>query len=239
MAPRLEEKYRAERRAWIRRALIWVGSLVAVAAIGWGIFFSPLFAFSSEEATIETGGDGIDPAAVRDVLAQYDGVPLTRVRVATIEESIKEIVVVLDADVTRQWPNALNVTVIGRQPVAVVPDGEGYQLYDAEGVQLHATAEAPEGVPVIQTDVDDSTPATIAAILTVLGEMPEELRADIETISASSAQTITFSLRNGVEVKWGDSTENDLKAAVLDTLREQVDARVYDVSAPRSPVTAE
>ena len=42
---------------------------------------------------------------------------------------------------------------------------------------------------------------------------------------------------DGATVKWGDATESDLKAAVLQTLR-QVGASTYDVSAPRSPVTS-
>lgn len=237
MTPRIEERHRAERRARARKTAIVVGSTVLVGALGWIAFFSPLFALHLESATIELHGDGVADSVVREVLVAYDGVPLTRIRTSTLESHIMEVGGVADAVVDRQWPHSLTVVVTAREPVAAVFVDGGFQLYDTDGVPLNVVEAAPEGLPVISTTIGEDTPATIGAIISVLGQIPVELLAEIATISATSEQTITFTLADGATVKWGDATESDLKAAVLQTLR-QVGASTYDVSAPRSPVTS-
>ncbi len=237
MTPRLQERHRAERRASIRKVAIVVGSAILVGALGWTLFFSPAFSLHAESAMIEIHGDGVTEAMVGEVLAAYDGVQLTRLRTSTLETRLTESGGIAEATVDRAWPHSLVVVVTAREPVAAVPSEGGFQLYDVEGVLLNVVAEAPEGLPVISTEIDDDTPVTIGAILSVLGQMPGELLSEITTISATSEQTITFTLADGATVKWGDATENDLKVAVLQTLR-QVAANTYDVSAPRSPVTS-
>lgn len=237
MTPRIEERQRAERRAARRKLGIGAGIVFLLGLLSWTAFFSPLFALRADEVSVETHGDGVDPAAVHAIAAGYAGTPLTRLGVGELETQINEITAVLSTDVQRVWPHGLAVTVTARVPVAAVPSEGSFELYDAEGVTLRSSSEAPEGLPVIETEVGTDTGRTIGAALTVLGEIPEVLRADIATISATSEQTITFVLTDGATVKWGDASENDLKAAVLQRLRE-FGATMFDVSAPRTPVTS-
>ena len=89
-------------------------------------------------------------------------------------------------------------------------------------------------------------------ISTALSAMPAELLAQVKEASATSTSSITFTLRDSTTVQWGTAQESELKAKVLLSLRQAVAQRaqedassgaqaqkvtVYDVSAPRVPVT--
>lgn len=237
MTPRLEERRRAENRALYRKLGIVAGCLIVVAALAWGVFFSPVFALHGDEVTVTIRGEGVDKTAVNELAAEYVGVPLPRIRTSMIERRVSEITAVLAADVTRQWPHGLLLEVTARDPIAAVPSEGGFELYDSDGVGLRWAEEAPEGLTVVTTEVGEDTGRTINAVLSVLGAIPDDLREEIATMSATSEETITFTLHDGATVKWGDASESDLKAAVLQTLR-QANASTYDVSVPRTPVTS-
>lgn len=237
MTVRLAEKARAARRVLMRR-IAWIAAALAVSTvIAWVLFFSPLFALDTSEVEIVAVDGDVEESAIRAVIESYAGVPLPRLGLAGVESGVEEIPSVFDATITRSWPDGLTVAVVARTPVALVPVEKGYEYFDAEGVQLGQSAEPIDGLPIVSTPIDEHTPATLGAILAVLGSLPEDLRTEIAEIEAGSEMTIGFRLADGALVKWGANSENELKAAVLRTLRQNP-ASVYDVSAPRTPVTS-
>ena len=76
--------------------------------------------------------------------------------------------------------------------------------------------------------------------------------AQVKEAGATSTSSITLTLRDNTTVQWGTAEESELKAKVLLSLRQAIAKRaqeetsseaqtqkvtVYDVSAPRVPVT--
>ncbi len=79
----------------------------------------------------------------------------------------------------------------------------------------------------------------LSAVLGVLEQLPEDLLAQVGEVSATTQDSVNFTLRDGAAVEWGSDQDSPLKAAVLSALRaapETAGASRYDVSAPTMPV---
>jgi len=229
-----------ELRAASRRALLWrlgqaVAVAVAVAAAGWLAFLSPVLALDPDRIAVVSEGE-LDLAAAQDVIADVSGVPLPRIGIRSLEKRLEEIPTVHTATVSRRWPDGLSVELVARQPVAAVPGDAGFVVFDREGVELGTSPAPPPGIPVVNVPLGENTARILAAALHVIAGLPEDLRATVTGVSAQSDASITFTLSGGATVRWGTDTDNELKLAVLQTLR-QVPARIYDVSTPRAPLT--
>lgn len=237
---RLAERRRAVRRLRIRTVLL---GLLAVAVLAGGIYvvmFSSFLALSADQVRVTGATDVVDTETVREIAGAQDGTPLARLRTTDVAEQIEsEASGVLSAEVRRQWPDALLVDITPRVPVASVPSDGGFVVLDAQAVELEVTDEARADLPVvdIQLGTQHSVNA-LEAVVTVLGSLPPPLFDDVVEARAPSADRVELALADGSQVIWGSAEENELKADVLATLR-QVPAAVYDVSAPRNPITRE
>ncbi|WP_226997259.1 hypothetical protein [Tessaracoccus aquimaris] len=69
-----------------------------------------------------------------------------------------------------------------------------------------------------------------------MANLPGNVKGDIESFSAKAVDRISFTLSGDREVVWGSAEESELKGQVLSALLS-VEASVYDVSAPRDPIT--
>jgi cell division protein FtsQ len=67
--------------------------------------------------------------------------------------------------------------------------------------------------------------------------MPDDIRQQLVSVDASSAQDVTFVLSNGAEVVWGEADETQRKAVVLRALLASIGAPTQiDVTVPDAPV---
>lgn len=239
-AARFAERVAMRRRLLRDRiVLVVVGSLVA-AALAWLLLLSPVLALRVDQVQVEGQGTVVDIAAVQAVVQAYDGVPLPRLDTVALRRSVLDVPGVRAAQVTREWPHGLLVTVVSREPVAAVPRDGGFALLDVEGVQVGRTDTAPEAVPVITVPVDDPGARAMTAVLTVLQQLPPELATQLVAASAENQDTVALELADGSRVEWGSADESALKARVLTTLRSTgvpAGVDVYDVSAPTLPIT--
>lgn len=237
LAQRLAERRRALRRMRLRTVAIVTGVVAAVAATVYLVAFSPVLALRGDEVQITGADDVVDTSALTDVTDAYIGQPLVRLNTGEVADRAAEVTGVLDAEVTRQWPRGLEVHITPREPVATVPHEGEFLVLDAQAVQLDVTEEPRDGLPVLAVDVgSESAAAALDAVVTVLGELPPDLFEEVTGAGAASSDQVELELADGSRVVWGSAEEGDLKAAVLATLR-QVPAGVYDVSAPRHPIT--
>ncbi|NTW38963.1 MAG: FtsQ-type POTRA domain-containing protein [Cellulomonadaceae bacterium] len=230
------------RRRITRDRILWaVGIAVAVAGVGWVAFGSPLLALDTTQVQVVGQGQVVDAAAVAAVVATYDGIPLPRLDTVGLRREVLDVPGVRAAEVARVWPHGLTVTVVAREPVAAVPQASGgVALLDVEGVQVGRADVAPESLPVIDVPLDDPDARALTAVLTVLQAIPAELAAQVSGASAQNQDTVELVLRDGPTVVWGSADESTLKARVLATLRASAASagvKVYDVSAPRLPIT--
>ncbi|WP_246260259.1 cell division protein FtsQ/DivIB [Cellulomonas taurus] len=249
-AARFAERARAHRRLTQRRILIVLGALVAAGGLAWLLFFSPVLALHAAQVQV-TGADSVVAVdQVRAVVDARDRVPLPRLDTAALRSELLEVPGVRDATVTREWPHGLSVALVAREPVAAVPEGSdvaqsaegtptgtGFALVDEEGVQVGRADEAPEGLPVVEVPVGEER--VLSAVLGVLEQLPADLLAQVGQVSATTQDSVNFTLRDGAAVEWGSSQDSALKAAVLSALRaapETAGSTRYDVSAPTMPV---
>lgn len=251
-AERFAERTRLRRRLTRRRVAWSAAGAVAVGALGWVTFFSPVLALDARQVQVVGQGTVVDPAAVLEVVAAYDGTPLPRLDTVELRRQVLDVPGVRAAEVTRDWPHGLAITLVSREPVAAVPapaEGTsppadaapaGYLLLDVEGVQVGRSAEPPAGLPVVAVPTDDEDARAMTAVLAVLDSLPPELADQVTGAGAGSEDTVSLTLADGVRVEWGSAEQSALKARVVLTLRAapaSAGAAVLDVSAPTMPIT--
>ncbi len=251
---RAEERPRKERAPLTRaRKLLYTASALAIIAVLYVVlvFFSPLLA--TQKITVR-GASLLETTQVEQKLEPLRGVPLTRIDEKKVRELIGQDNVIRSVQVESRPPHELVVTLKERTAVAVVKQGDTYHTVDSDGVSLLESATQPDtSVPLVRFSGDDpQTSAEFRTISTALSAMPSELLAQVTEASATSTSSITLTLRDNTTVQWGTAEESELKAKVLLSLRQAIAKRaqeeksseaqtqkvtVYDVSAPRVPVT--
>jgi cell division protein FtsQ len=237
LVDRLEERRRARRRLRVRAVVGVLTGLALLAGAAWALLASPLTALDVDAVQVRGATALLPEDEVRAEIDAHAGQPLLRIDTARLREQLLALPAAREVSIERDWPDGLRVRLTAREPVAsVVVDGE-HVLLDGEGVELDRTAEAPEGVPEIGVAVgQDDTAASLDAALTVMDALPPELLERITQVSATSPHQVEFELDDGAQVVWGSAADSALKTEVLTALL-QVDASVYDVSAPLAPIT--
>ncbi|WP_411376160.1 cell division protein FtsQ/DivIB [Arthrobacter sp. MPF02] len=225
-----------------RRKLLMVVSTVAalVAALLAGAVYSPLLALQ----TVSVSGTRLlTPAQVQEALEPLRGTPLPQISDGDVARLLEPLVQVKSVSVEARPPSGLAVAVRERVPVALVKQGEQYQLVDVEGVQL-ATTDDPASVslPVIDGGAGTIGQDLFRATAAVLGALPADVLARLSNASAQSVDAVELKLVDGQTIIWGNASERELKAKVLEALLKvpadpKNPVKVYDVSVPRHPVT--
>ena len=213
---------------------------VVVAGILAAAIFSPLLAVS----TISVSGTRLlTPDQVQTALAPLKGKPLPQISDEEVDRLLEPMIQIKSSKTQARPPSDLVVEVRERVPVALVKQGEQYQLVDVDGVQLASTADpASVALPVIDGGAGTIGKDLFQATAAVLGALPPEVLAKLSNASAQSVDAVELKLVDGQTIVWGNATEKELKAKVLEALlRAPADpknpVRVYDVSVPRHPVT--
>ncbi|MBT2532832.1 cell division protein FtsQ/DivIB [Arthrobacter sp. ISL-48] len=224
-----------------RNILIAAGlTVVVIAGLLAAAVFSPLLAV----ATISVSGTKLlTPEQVQTALEPLRGKPLPQVSDGDVSRLLGPLVQIKSVSIEARPPSELAVKIRERVPVALVKQGAQYQLVDVDGVQLATTAD-PRSValPVIDGGAGAIGKDLFQATAAVLGALPPEVLAKLSNASAQSVDAVELKLTDGQTVVWGNAGEKELKAKVLEALLKvpadpKNPVRVYDVSAPRHPVT--
>ena len=216
------------RRRLPRRRVVGL-SVAGLAVAGWIAYASPL---TLVEHVVVTAPRGLSEDALRlaSGIAATDHVPA--VDADRVREALKtSSPAVAHVEVQRSLPNTIRLVVTARTPLAAVAAGKGYYLMDSEGV-LYDKVGSAKGVPVVKASTDRGRDTARAVLLS----LPEDLRATVKAVSASTRDDVSLVLRSGAKVTWGSAGDAELKAKVLDGL-VALKADAYDVSAPLLPTT--
>lgn len=235
----LRTRRRFARRQWARRWLAWkpvVAVLLFLALVVgafWAVFFSSWLAVQGVEVD---GASTLSAAEVRSAADVTVGEPLARVDLDQIRARVEALATVRSADVTREWPDHVLVSVEERVAVAVVSIGGRIRGMDTDGVVFRDYAKAPAGLPQVRTSTDTRSDALQEAAR-VIGALPVEVSRLVDHVAVQTVDQISLVLRDGRTVVWGSADESGLKAKVLAVLLRQR-AQTYDVSVPGQPTTA-
>jgi cell division protein FtsQ len=223
---------RARARRWRTWRRVLLGLLVVGAAAGlvWLVFFSSVLAVKGARV------DGTAVLSAREVqrVAQVPtGVPLATADLDAVEARVEELAAVLDADVSRSWPDQVLIAVTERTAVVAVEREGTWKGVDEEGVVFRDFPRRPPGLPVVEMQADTSSAALAEAAL-VVEALPADVLRRTTSLDVRSIDSIELRLQGGVTVSWGSADQAADKARVLEVLLRQEGTR-YDVTAPGRP----
>lgn len=223
--------------------MLAIGSAASLATLIGGVAvvtFSPLMSLTTIEVT---GTQRLDAEVLGDALDEHLGTPLALISDEAIRADLAEFAILRSYATEIVPPNTLIVRVVERAPIGAVERGAAVDLVDAAGVVVDSVDAVPEGLPRIEVDdpEDEDEAGAFAAVAGVLVAIPRDLAAQLETVTATTRDDVTFGLRDsGHRVIWGDADRSAYKARVLAAAITATDQGVrweYDVSAPDSLVT--
>lgn len=234
----LRTRKRFARRQWRRRWLAWryvlVGLLAVVLVVGgvWLVYFSEVLTVKRVHVT---GQDLLSRSEVLQSAKVPAGEQLARVDLDAIAARLRSLAEVRSVEVSRKWPDAIEIDLEERVAVAVIDIGGRLRGLDAEGVVFDDYRKAPPGLPRISS-TSQTDPDALKEAATVVAALPRELSTMVDHIEVQTVDQITLVLRDQRIVLWGSSDDSATKAEVLLQLLRQP-AKVYDVSVPGQPTT--
>lgn len=232
---RFTRRSRHRRAAWITAGgiVVVLGASILVAV------YSPLMALRTIE--IE-GTNRVDETALRQALSDQIGTPLARLDFDAIKRDIAGFPLIESYVTEEAPPNTLVVTVTERTPVVAVKSGSGFDLVDPAGIVVQSSPKQPDRMPVADIGRAKLGSAVFRTMTEVVLALPSTVRVQVTGVSASTADDVTLTMRDGSTVVWGSPDESDAKAALLAALVKDHAARnpgvvvEYDVSAPDNGV---
>jgi cell division protein FtsQ len=224
---------RRRRDPW-RTAFFGVLVLAILVGAVWALLGSSLLVVRHERVS---GNHDLSQASVLAAAGVRPGTPMASVDTGAAARRVEQITQVLSATVARSWPDTLVIRVVLRTPALAVASSGEFALIDGSGVTVRLSARRPAGMPLLShPPAQLRGSGGVRAAVTILGRLPRHLRRLIESVSAPSAETVTFTLRGGITVVWGGASQDAAKAAELAALM-RTRARYYDVSDPVTAVT--
>nr|WP_237421656.1 FtsQ-type POTRA domain-containing protein [Gordonia sp. SID5947] len=213
--------------------------LVIVVVVGLGLiaYFTPLMSVRSTDVH---DNRAVPTDQIVGAARVPDGTPLLQVDTHAVAQRIAAIPSVESVRVQRSYPSSLTITVVEREPVVKVTDGQKVHVLDHSGVG-YLTFDTTTGVPPEMNRLPEFStpnpgpgdPTTTAALAAVSG-LPEPIGRQIVRVAASSPVDIEFTLKGNKTVVWGDSGRGAEKARTLDALLTRP-ASMYNVSSPEFP----
>ncbi|WP_099093365.1 cell division protein FtsQ/DivIB [Pseudarthrobacter sulfonivorans] len=224
-----------------RNIMVTLGTVLAlVCALLAAAIFSPVLAVG----TVSVSGTRlVTTEKVQAALEPLKGKPLPQISDEEVSRLLAPLVQIKSVSTQARPPSGLVVQVLERVPVALVKQGEQYQLVDVDGVVLASPADpAAVALPVIDGGAGTIGKDLFQATAAVLGALPLDVLSKLSNASAQSVDAVELKLVDGQTIIWGNAGEKELKAKVLEALLKvpadpKNPVRVYDVSAPRHPVT--
>jgi cell division protein FtsQ len=237
-----------------KAAFFGLAVIAIAAAVAWALLGSRFLIVRSVQVT--GTGPTVSRAQVVAAARIPPGLPLIRVNTSAVAHRVGAIRQVQSAQVSRDWPHTIVISVRLRTPVFAVSVPGGYALVDAFGVDLQHSARRPPGFPLLLVGSAAGEPwpgaaagspgdaggtplrgnPAVRAAATVLRELPPAIARRVRAVLAPTASDVWMRLTGGVVIVWGDTSRPAEKAKELSLLM-RAHARGYDVSAPGTAVT--
>ena len=222
-------------RKW-KAAVFALAALAILAGTVWALLGSSLLVARSVTVT---GNHSVPRAEVIRAAGIAPGTPLIRINTAAVARRVERIAQIQSAQVSRHWPDSVVIAVRERTPVLAAASGDGFALIDRFGVVVSHVAKRPPGMTLLVSASNlaalRGSPA-VQAVVTVLRQLPPQLRRLVRAVAAPSANAVTLDLRNKITVLWGGTDRPAAKATELAILM-RTGASFYNLSDPGTAVT--
>jgi POTRA domain, FtsQ-type len=130
-----------------KAAFFGLAAVAIAAAVAWALLGSRFLIVRSVQVT--GTGPTVSRAQVLAAAQIRPGLPLIRVNTSAVAHRVGAIRQVQSAQVSRDWPHTIVISVKLRTPVFAVAGPDGYALVDAFGVDLQNSAHRPPGFPLL------------------------------------------------------------------------------------------
>ncbi|GGR72285.1 cell division protein FtsQ [Streptomyces humidus] len=193
----------------------------------------------------------LTPQQVREAAGVPVGAPLASVDTGAIAARLRKGLPRIDSvDVTRAWPDGIDLKVTERTPVLLMRKGSAFVEVDDQGVRFATVSEAPAGVPLLETAVTSSRSAAaslrrfgeerlVRKAVEAAGSLPAAVARETRLVKIRSYDDISLELVRGRTVAWGSAEKGAAKGRALTALMKAAPtARHFDVSAPTAPASS-
>jgi cell division septal protein FtsQ len=227
--PRLRDRRLAVKKAETRKRLKWVVIATAVIAVvvgGLAVLGSSLF--DVQDVEVE-GAVYTDEEALAGIVEDLRGSPVLRIDTDDVERQVEQIPWVRDARVTTDFPHAVKIEILERQPVlAFEGEDRRYRVIDDEGRVL----DVLDGQPVEYLQLTSSerpalaagqfAPEGFGAAASLVQALTPRMSARAESVSvAPDGSDLRLMLRGGTEVRFGAAEDLIVKLVRLQTVLEE------------------
>ncbi|KAB8289941.1 cell division protein FtsQ/DivIB [Bifidobacterium avesanii] len=241
---RAKEERRAKAVTALIRAGVALAVVAVVSALVWLLFFSPALKLQADRISVHGANEWVTAEQVSSIASEQTGRSLLVVSTGSIADRLKAMPGVTSADVSKQWPHGLTVTVAAQKPAAVLKAADGsLTAVDSQARVLNAVGASVAGIPVIDVDnVSDGLDSrAVQQALQILASLPESMRQRISSVTAKTQDSVTTVLDGGnYTVVWGDASQLALKKAEVDKILNDPavigDKHQVDVTSPKKPI---
>jgi cell division protein FtsQ len=183
-------------------------ALLALLVAGYWLWFRDS-SFARVKEVYVTGVEGPQARAIRNALedAGLDQSTL-HVRTADLRDAVATYPIVRSVTAQGDFPHSLTIDVDLNLPVAILQTPSGRKPVAADGLLL-PDVPISGGLPVLPTRAVPSERLTAGPALTlvrVVALAPEPLRPRLKTVIVKAGTGIVVQLRQGPELRFGDSS---------------------------------
>jgi cell division protein FtsQ len=221
-----------------RRLAVVVGIVGVLAALAWGVSVSPLLDVDHVRVR---GLDHLTAAEVERAARIHPGDAMAWLDPSRSVRGIEALPYVRRAQVARQWPDTVRITVRERTPVAWVEAPGGKWVVDGTGRVLESAAASPQGLPqLLGTQSVPPVGGTIAPRdgARAAGGLSGFVAGGTASVEVTD-HGVVLHLLAGPEIRLGAPTQVAVKVraalAVLEALAG-TEVHYVDVSVPTNPV---
>lgn len=207
--------------------------VLAVIAIGWLVFFSPVLGVKHVGVS---GASVVKVEQVREAAGIAADTPLATVALDDVKAKVEAIPAVASATVSRSWPNDVVIHIVERAPIATAEmDGQKWVL-DITGKPYLLESALPGGVakglPPLTVNKPGADDLATRSAVKVISVLPAHLYKQVAAVSAPSAAEVTLRLEDGRSIVWGSTDQSAAKISMVDELLHH-DGTVFDISSPQ------
>jgi cell division protein FtsQ len=192
-----------------------IAGALALAYFGW-------FRDSSLVAVRDVKIEGVSAERARVVAALTDaarGMTTLHVEADRLAAAVQRFPTVASVSADPSFPHGLTIEVTERKPVLVASDGDREAPVAADGSLLPGLRVHGRRLPVLALDAPLPTAGKLSGDpldeALVIGAAPAPLRPLIATATASSDYGLVVTLRDGIELRFGEANRAGAKWAAV------------------------
>lgn len=240
-----EQRIRSHYRKFVMRIVIAVAAVLLVIFGSIFVYRSDLFHVNNVQIN---GVSHLTSQEITEIAAVPADSTLLRLDAAGIKQRLEDNAWVQSATIHRSLPDTIVIDVTERTPGAVVRINDKQTwVISTDCSWLSAATEDDWNNDMRIIDVSNSiaqpvsgsecTDGGIKNALAILDGISDDLKSQIQSISAESSIKTSLNLKNGITVAFGDSSSIQLKEAAINELLSQYAGKIsyINVRVPASP----